>query len=252
MCKSLATPIYLLFLIPLMISLACNMPLIANTGTNPTGTNSSQPSQTKTVLSKDTPEPPSPTSSVTSTNTTTPIPPTDTSTATYTVVPDTATETQPATPCNRAQFVSDVNYPDGSQVFVDSNFTKTWRLMNTGSCSWTSGYRIIFESGDRMGAPDETVLTSGSIPPGATADISVDLKAPSASGNYRGYFRLKSPDNVVFGINGSSNDAFWVDINAIKFSIKLPVTPFKLFPTPTPTFHFIMPPISKTLKPLFP
>jgi hypothetical protein len=60
-----------------------------------------------------------------------------------------------------------------------------------------------------MSAPDETVLTSGSVPPGATVDIAVKLKAPTTGGTYKGYFRLKSPDNIVFGIGASGMEAFW-------------------------------------------
>lgn len=248
MRRILATLSFSLFALLMLISLACNLPLIANTGTNPTETFTLQPSQTFTGLFTITPEQPT----ITSSSTTTPIPPTETSTSTSTIVPPTVTATEPIIPCNRAEFVSDVNYPDGSNVFIDADFTKTWRLKNTGSCSWTSGYRIIFESGDKMGATDETVLTSGSIPPGATADISVPLKAPSTEGNYRGYFRLRSPDSVVFGINGDANDAFWVDINAIQLKIYKPIFPIYKFPTATPTLKFIIPPISITLIPIFP
>lgn len=103
-----------------------------------------------------------------------------------------------------------------------------------------------------MSAPNETVLTSGSIPPGANADISVDLTAPSTVGNYRGYFRLRSPDNVVFGINGDANDAFWVDVNTIQYKILIPHIPIYTLPTATPTLKFIKPPFALTLKPFFP
>ncbi len=248
MRRILATPSFWLFALLMLISLACNLPLIANTGTSPTETFTLQPSETVTGLSTNTPEQPT----ITSSSTTTPIPPTETSTSTSTIVPPTVTATEPIIPCNRAEFVSDVNYPDGSTVIVNANFTKTWRLKNTGSCSWTSGYRIIFESGDKMGALDETVLTSGSIPPGATADISVPLKAPSTEGNYRGYFRLRSPDSVVFGINGDANDAFWVDINSTQFKLHYPELPIFKLPTPTPTLKFIIPHFSITLLPFYP
>jgi len=100
-----------------------------------------------------------------------------------------------------------------------------------------------------MGAPDETVLTGGSIPPGAIADVSVQLKAPPSVGTYQGYFRLKSPDNVVFGINGAANDAFWVQIKTslLKFMIPDHIQNFKL-PTHTPTLvKFIIPKIVITL-----
>jgi hypothetical protein len=135
--------------------------------------------------------------------------------------------------------VSDVNYPDGTEVTVSTNFTKTWRITNTGSCTWTSGYKIIYVSGDQMSAPLETMLTSGTVPPGATVDISVSLKAPASEGTYRGYFRLKSSDNIVFGIGSSGNDAFWVEIKATFLHLFLPVVPLHTFPSKTPTSAFM-------------
>jgi hypothetical protein len=131
----------------------------------------------------------------------------------------TQTSPSPATntpiPCNWAQFVSDVNYEDGTEVVAGKNFTKTWRLKNIGTCTWTSGYSLIFNSGDRMGAPDSTQITSGTVAPGATVDVSVDLTAPTSPGTYRGHFMLKSPDNIVFGIGGGASSYFWVEIEVV-------------------------------------
>ncbi|MCJ7513004.1 MAG: NBR1-Ig-like domain-containing protein [Anaerolineales bacterium] len=129
-----------------------------------------------------------------------------------TAVPPTAT---PSTPCNAASFVTDVNYPDSTQVVVNTNFTKTWRLKNVGTCSWTSGYKLVFDSGDRMGAPDSVTLTSGTVAPGSTVDVSVDLTAPNSSGTYQGNFRLKEPGGVLFGIGPSAANSFWVKIKAV-------------------------------------
>jgi hypothetical protein len=126
-----------------------------------------------------------------------------------------------------------VNYADDSNVFLNTNFAKTWRIKNIGSCTWTSGYKIIFVSGDKMGAPDETSLTGGSVPPDATVDISVPLKAPNTEGTYRGNFLLRSPENVVFGI-GSGLEVFWVQIKAVSIHLVAPVIPFKII-SPTPT-----------------
>jgi len=122
---------------------------------------------------------------------------------------------QPTTtsiPCNRANFVSDVTYPDGSDVTVNEGFVKTWRLQNNGSCTWTSGYKLIFSHGDRMNAPDEVILTGGSIAPGQTVDVSVSLTAPSNQGTYKGYFKLKASDGQVFGIGAGGTTAFWVEV----------------------------------------
>jgi Ig-like domain from next to BRCA1 gene len=152
-------------------------------------------------------------------------PPDDPATATITVeatqpaAPTATTQPtntpQPTTtsiPCNRASFVSDITYPDGSDVKVNEGFVKTWRLKNDGSCTWTSGYKIIFSHGDRMNAPDEVVLTGGTVAPGQTVDVSVSLTAPSNQGTYKGYFKLKASDGQVFGIGAAGNTAFWVEV----------------------------------------
>jgi len=135
-----------------------------------------------------------------------------------TVPPVTATNTP--IPCNRASFVKDVTYADNAVVLPGTVFTKTWRLKNNGSCTWTSGYVLLFDSGDQMGAPTTGTVTAGTVAPGATVDISVDLTAPASPGTYQGKFKLRSPDNIVFGINADGQGPFWVKI---------------VVPSPTPT-----------------
>ncbi|MBI3738755.1 MAG: hypothetical protein HY258_06885, partial [Chloroflexi bacterium] len=56
--------------------------------------------------------------------------------------------------CDRAQFVSDVTIPDGTVFPPNTTFTKTWRLKNVGTCTWTTSYGLAFQSGNSMGAPD--------------------------------------------------------------------------------------------------
>jgi hypothetical protein len=114
--------------------------------------------------------------------------------------------------CNRAQFVSDVTVPDGTTFTPGSSFRKTWRLRNTGSCAWTSSYTLIFDNGERMNAPASVQLTTGSVAPDQTVDVSVDLVAPAAAGNYRGDFRLRSADNQLFGVGANGQNSFWVKI----------------------------------------
>jgi len=47
-----------------------------------------------------------------------------------------ATQPPPAG-CDRAQFISDVTVPDGTTFAPGATFTKTWRLKNSGTCTWT-------------------------------------------------------------------------------------------------------------------
>lgn len=138
---------------------------------------------------------------------------TATTPATNTATPtNTLVATNTPQPCNRASFVEDVTIPDNKEIDPDTDFTKTWRLRNNGSCTWTSGYVAIFDHGDRMNAPDTVQLTGGTVAPGGTVEVSITMRAPASQGTYQGYFKLRSPDNIVFGINASGQDPFWVKI----------------------------------------
>jgi len=116
-------------------------------------------------------------------------------------------------PCNMAAFVKDVTVPDDTVFGPGATFKKTWRLKNVGTCRWTSGYDLIFASGDDMSGAAEILLTSGTIKPGQSLDVSVDLKAPSAEGTYRGDWRLRDAEGDVFGL--TSGGSFWVQIKVV-------------------------------------
>lgn len=154
--------------------------------------------------------------------------PTNTS-AVSTPLPPTSTSpgTTPITPCDRAEFVADVTYPDNAEVVAGSNFVKTWRLKNVGSCTWTSNYSVVFQSGDAMGGPASTQLTSGSVAPGQTIDFSLSLRAPAAAGTYRGEWKLRNGAGALFGTGENGDRPFWVQVKV--------VTPGTPSPTPTQT-----------------
>jgi hypothetical protein len=138
--------------------------------------------------------------------------PTDTPEPTPTATEAPPTNTPEPTGCtNVASFVSDVTYPDDTEVDADSFFTKTWRLRNDGSCTWTSSYALVFSHGDQMGGPAETTL-AGAVPPGSTVDISSSMTAPTDPGTYQGFWKLRSNDSVLFGVGTDGSVAFWVKI----------------------------------------
>src|SRR4030065_215642 len=139
-----------------------------------------------------------PTSPVIVLPTNTPYPPTNTPLPTNTPVPPTVTPIP--IPCDRGQFVSDVSVPDNTEIGAGTTFVKTWRLKNNGSCTWTSGYALVFYSGDAMGGPPSSTITNGTVPPGSPTDISVSLIAPNTPGTYKGNWRLRNSGGAVFGI----------------------------------------------------
>ncbi|MBE0696106.1 MAG: hypothetical protein IH586_04210, partial [Anaerolineaceae bacterium] len=127
--------------------------------------------------------------------TATALSPTATLVPTATQVPPTPT---PSIPCNQAGFVDDVSIPDGSILSPGMYFSKTWRLKNNGSCTWTTAYDLVFVSGDLLGGPTEQALP-GSVAPGQIIDLTVNLTAPSRNGYFRGYWRLRDASGTLFG-----------------------------------------------------
>jgi len=103
-----------------------------------------------------------------------------------------------ASGCDNAAFAGDVTIPDGTQFAPETAFTKTWRMSNTGSCAWTTGYSVVFVNGDGMGGVSPQSLTSETAP-GSSREISVNLVAPKNPGTYTGYWQLRNPAGNVFG-----------------------------------------------------
>ncbi len=129
------------------------------------------------------------------TNTPAPFPtvPTATNAPAATVAP----AVSPTSGCDAAAFVADVTYPDGTEVNAGDSFTKTWRLKNVGSCSWTPSYALVFTGGEAMGGPAAQSLV-GNVNPGQTVDISVTLTAPASDGTHTGNFGLRNAAGVIF------------------------------------------------------
>lgn len=129
-----------------------------------------------------------------------------------TVTPQpTPTNTPVPIPCNAASFVKDVSIPDGTVMAPGAGFTKTWRVKNIGTCTWTSDYELVYSSGDQMKAADSVKL-GASVKPGETIDISVKMTAPSTAGEYTGYWKMRSADGKVFSFGAAGKTAIWVEI----------------------------------------
>jgi hypothetical protein len=129
----------------------------------------------------------------------------------------TATPAPTPTPialCDWAQFVADVTVPDYTPYSPGSSFVKTWRIKNVGTCSWTSDYDLIFVNGNAM---TDKVISSlpGTIMPGQTVDLSVQMVAPTQVGNYKGSWMLRNRDGKLFGLGSQADKPFWALIKVI-------------------------------------
>jgi hypothetical protein len=120
-------------------------------------------------------------------------------TATPTTPPATATKAVPTpTGCANFLFVSDVTIPDGTQLPVNQDFTKTWRVKNTGTCTWTSSFKLAFSYGELMGG--QSVPFTTAVQAGQTVDISVNLKVPNKTGKLTGVWVLLDDKGEHFGV----------------------------------------------------
>jgi hypothetical protein len=131
------------------------------------------------------------------------VTPTFTPTFSITETP-TSTATPNGTPtesmCDQMVFVSDSTVPDNTEMSPGQEFVKTWRVQNTGSCTWKPNYTIIYGWGDpqgKMGGQPTNINVE--VLPGAEVEISINLKAPTGLGTYHGYWRLQNNNGYTFG-----------------------------------------------------
>lgn len=113
--------------------------------------------------------------------------------------------------CDVLRVVKDVTIPPGYYLSPGLTFTKTWRLQNTGTCTWLAGmYELVFDSGEQLSGPASVKLLSNVLP-GEMIDVSVSLKAPDNHGQYRGYWKLRNASGLTFG-QDNGQKPFYVDI----------------------------------------
>lgn len=149
-----------------------------------------------------------------------------------------ATNTPAASLCEQAApgVPIDVTIPDETRMQPGEEFTKTWRLVNVGTCTWTGDYDLVWFSGEQFGA-QQTVSLVGSVPPNGTVDISVDMEAPQSPGTYISYWKLRNASGTLFGIGPSGGSAFWVQIVVVPSTTATtsPTPGTSVTPTVTPT-----------------
>lgn len=128
-----------------------------------------------------------------------PLPPTETPLPPTATITPTPAATGTATPniCNALEFIVDATVPDETTMTPGQEFVKTWKVKNIGSCTWTTGYTIIFAYGEKMGG-QATALTA-EVLPNTEAEVSITLKSPITPGKYGGYWRLRSNNGENFG-----------------------------------------------------
>ena len=166
-----------------------------------------------------------------------------------TTLPPTVAPTPIPIPCDRAKFVTET-IPDGTLFAPGTTFAKTWTLQNNGSCTWNTNDRLIFVTGDGMGAPAGGTNLPSSVAPGGTIVVSVTLTVPLDVRNYQGNFMLQNASGARFGIGNGADTAFWVNVTvgATATATTLVVTSTTLTVSPTTYSGACSPPIKFTFS----
>jgi ABC-type amino acid transport substrate-binding protein/heat shock protein HslJ len=139
-------------------------------------------------------------------------------TATPEAPAETPTPPPPAACIDSSAFVMDLTYDDegGTEpptVQPSENFTKGWRIRNSGTCPWSSGYRLSYARGNNEAArmDGESVPVEGDVAPGQTYDFYADLNAPSGVfGIMQGFWQMQNPADVFFG------ETVWVMVEVVE------------------------------------
>lgn len=130
--------------------------------------------------------------------------------------------------CDNSAFVSDVTIPDNTSMTAGQTFKKTWKLQNTGTCPWTTAYKVTFVSGNQMNGVAEAITVE--VPAGGSADVSVNMTAPASAGDAVGYWILTNASGQKFGTN------FYVLIKVGGTSTTGTVVPTKTNTPVTPSY----------------
>lgn len=99
--------------------------------------------------------------------------------------------------CDSLEYVADVNVPDGTTMSPGQDFVKTWRVKNTGSCTWDSGYKLVYaEYADKMSGQWQPLTQV--VQPGQEVEVSVQFKAPAQTGEYVSAWQMANPKGITF------------------------------------------------------
>jgi ABC-type amino acid transport substrate-binding protein len=114
------------------------------------------------------------------------------------------------------KFVADVSYGDDNMknppfVTPKQGFVKTWRLQNTGTCTWTPKYQLVYAYGNVTAAQmsGQPAYLPTNVAPGATLDLSVTLIAPYEPLTYQGFWQMENESGGSFG------QTIWVAISTL-------------------------------------
>ncbi len=122
----------------------------------------------------------------------------------------------PAACVNGMKFIADVTLDDDNMknppfIKPGNGFAKVWRVQNTGTCTWTPSYRLVYAYGnvDAAHMNGQPVNISGNVTSGQIVDLTVNLIAPKEPLTYQGFWQMENANGGRFG------QTIWVAITTL-------------------------------------
>jgi len=108
----------------------------------------------------------------------------------------------------------DITVPDDTIFYPGLYFSKTWRLVNAGSCTWTNDFSVVWFSGDDLALSHAQPLLSN-VSPGDSVEVTVEMIAPQRPGTFQSNWKLRDSQGELFGIGPIGDSPFWVRIEVM-------------------------------------
>lgn len=119
--------------------------------------------------------------------------------------------------CNDGYLISESQPYDGKTILFNTEFTKSWDFLNTGTCAWDEGYTFAFieefSTGPKYVLPSKDYIipkTGPFVEPGKTGTFSVLMRAPKDPGEYIWYFKIRDDAGQYFG------SLVWVKVISVR------------------------------------
>lgn len=138
--------------------------------------------------------------------------------ATNTLIP-LPTSVNSSAECLKVFFLKDVTIPDNTNIAQGAEFTKTWQIQNSGSCTWTTAFYAMAVLNDPTSPVihgDGYIYPKVNIAPGAIWEYSANLIAPKESGTYIQYWKMVDDQGNEFGIGGAGGSGWYLKIKVTK------------------------------------
>lgn len=132
------------------------------------------------------------------TPTLTPVP-TSTTLSTFSPLGTNTPSVAATSACDVSVFITDVTIPDGTLMAPGQNFDKTWRIQNSGTCTWTATYKAVFTGSGTGPMGGISTPIGKQVAPGETIDITVEFVAPTSPGDYVSWWKLQNDSGTFFG-----------------------------------------------------